>query len=161
MSPESGTMIWMLIIFFLAFWILAKFAWKPIVNALNDRKKSIEDSLSAAQKTREEMDSFKAHNDLVMQKAIEERNAMIKEAKGLKDKIINEAHQQATQEAQKVIDEAKSLIEKEKKNAVLEIRGMVTDLSIEIAEKILRKELKDKNSQKELAEKVLNDFKLN
>lgn len=161
MSPESGTMIWMLIIFFLAFWILAKFAWKPIVNALNERKKSIEDSLSTAQKTREEMDAFKAHNEQVMQKAIEERNAMIKEAKGLKDKIISEAHQQATQEAQKVIDEAKVLIEKEKKNAVLEIRGMVTDLSIEIAEKILRKELEDKNSQKELAEKVLNDFKLN
>ncbi|MDP4185055.1 MAG: F0F1 ATP synthase subunit B [Bacteroidota bacterium] len=160
-NPNSGTIIWMLFVFLLAFIILRKFAWRPLLNALEERKRSIDDSLSAAQKAREEMVAFKATNEQIMQKAMQEREGLLNEARVLKNKIINEARHQATKEAQKIVEEARHTIEKEKKSAMLEIRGMVADLSVQIAEKILREELEDNRSQKRLAEKIFDDLKMN
>ena len=160
-TPDAGTIFWMLLMFIILLIILKKFAWKPILNALDKREKSIEDSLRSADRAREEMERLKADNEKVIAEARLERDSMLKETKRTSEKILSEAREKAKEEARLLIEATKDLIENEKTSAVDEIRKQVAALSVEIAEKILKEKLKDERKQKELIEKLLEDIKLN
>ena len=160
-TPDVGTIFWMLLMFILVLIILKKFAWIPILNALANREKSIEDSLRSADRAREEMEQLKAENEKVMAEARQERDSMLRDTKKLSEKILSEARDKAREEARLLIEATRELIENEKVSAVDEIRRQVAELSVNIAEKILREKLKDDKQQKELVDKLLKDIKLN
>ncbi len=160
-TPDIGTIFWMLLMFIILLVILKKFAWKPILNALDNREKSIEDSLRSADRAREEMEQLKADNEKIMAKARLERDNMLKETKQTSDRILGEAKIKATEEARLLIEATRAVIENEKSSAVDEIRRQVAELSLDIAEMILREKLKDDSQQQELVEKLMKDIKLN
>jgi F-type H+-transporting ATPase subunit b len=159
--PDVGTIFWMLLMFIIVLVILKKFAWKPILNALDKREKSIEESLRSADRARKEMEQLKADNEKIIAQARVERDGMLKETKQLSEKILKEAREKAGVEAKRLIETAREQIENEKESAVTEIRNQVAELSVGIAEKILREKLKDGKQQKELIDKLLKDIKLN
>lgn len=160
-TPDIGTIFWMVLMFIILLVILKKFAWKPILSALENREKSIEDSLRSADRAREEMEQLKADNDKIMAAARLERDNMIRETKQLSDKILSEARIKAGEEARLLVEATREIIKNEKSSAIDEIRRQVAELSVEIAEKILREKLKDDNQQKVLVEKLMKDIKLN
>ena len=151
----------MVLMFIIVLVILKKFAWKPILNALDKREKTIENSLLSAQKAREEMEKMKADNEQIMAEARKERNAMLKETRAVSEKILDEAKGKAGDEAKKIIDMAREQIANEKLAALSEIRNQVAELSVDIAEKILREKLKSDREQQELINRFLDDIKLN
>jgi len=160
-TPNPGTIFWMVLIFGIVFLILRKFAWKPILNALKDRENTIANALNAAEEARRDVEGLKADNDRIIASAKKEKDLILKEAKELKDKIIAEARDKAVTEAQKSIDQAKQQIQAEKNAAITEIKNQVADLSVLIAEKILKNELKDKAEQEKVVNNLLKDIKLN
>jgi len=160
-SPDIGTIFWMLLMFIIVLVILKKFAWKPILNALEKREKSIEDSLRSAELAKEEMEKMKADNKLVMAQARKERDEMLKETKQASEKLLNEARGKASEEAKKIIESARQQIRHEKTVAISEIRDQVAELSVDIAEKVLREKLKSSKEQQELMDKLLDEIKLN
>jgi len=160
-TPDIGTIFWMLLMFIILLVILKKFAWKPILSALDKREKSIEDSLRSADRAREEMEKLKADNEKTMAEARLERDNMLKETKQTSEKILSEAREKANEEGRLLIEATRELIKNEKTAAVDEIRKQVAELSVDIAEKILREKLKDDKKQKELVDKLLKDIKLN
>lgn len=160
-TPDVGTIFWMLLMFIIVLVILKKFAWKPILNALDKREKSIEESLRSADRAREEMEQLKADNEKILAEARLERDGMLKETKQTSDKILSQARHKAGEEGKRLIEMAREQIENEKTSAVSEIRKQVAELSVNIAEKILREKLKDDKQQKELIDKLLKDIKLN
>ncbi len=159
-TPSIGTLFWMLLFFSIILWILKKFAWKPILNSLKERERSIEEALSSAEKAKEQMAKLKAENQKILTEAKVEREKLLKEAKELKDKIIAEAQEQAQEEAKKIMDVARQSIENEKLNAINEIKTQITSLSLVIAEKIIKEKL-DEQKHKELIDSFLNDIKIN
>ncbi len=160
-QPAFGLVFWMLVSFLIVLFILGKFAWKPILKALKERETSIEDALRSADKAREAMENLKADNEKLLNEARAERERMLREARDTKDAIINEAKGKATTEANRLLQMAREAINNEKQAAITELKNQVATLSIEIAEKILREQLKDSAKQKELAEKYLKEVKLN
>jgi F-type H+-transporting ATPase subunit b len=160
-KPEFGLVFWMLVSFLIVLFILGKFAWKPILKALKERETSIEDALRSADKAREAMENLKADNEKLLIEARAERERMLREARDTKDAIINEAKGKATTEANRLLQMAREAINNEKQAAITELKNQVATLSIEIAEKILREQLKDATKQKELAEKYLKEVKMN
>jgi F-type H+-transporting ATPase subunit b len=160
-KPEFGLIFWMLVSFLIVLFILGKFAWKPILKALKERETSIEDALRSADKAREAMENLKADNEKLLSEARAERERMLREARDTKDAIINEAKGKATTEANRLLQMAREAINNEKQAAITELKNQVATLSIEIAEKILREQLKDTEKQKQLAEKYLKEVKLN
>jgi F-type H+-transporting ATPase subunit b len=158
---DPGLIIWTTIIFTLLLIVLKKFAWKPILSAVDERNKSIEDALKAADKAKEEMALLNSDNEKILVAAREERDVLLKEAREMKDKIVNEAKEQAITEADKISLSAKEQINNEKLKAITELKNQVAKISIDIAEKILKSELSDKNKQQKLIEEVLNSNKLN
>ena len=158
-TPDLGTVFWMVIIFGITMLILKKFAWKPILHGLKTREESISKALNSAEKAREEMATLKAGNEKILLEAKREREAILREAVDLKNKLIAEAKNQAAEEGQKMINRAKEQIEAEKNAAVEDFRKQVVELSVDMAGKVLRKELEDKNQQKELVQNMLSDFK--
>lgn len=161
LQPAFGLVFWMLVSFLIVLFILGKFAWKPILKALKERETSIEDALRSADKAREAMENLKADNEKLLSDARAERERMLREARDTKDAIINEAKGKATTEANRLLQMAREAINNEKQAAITELKNQVATLSIEIAEKILREQLKDSAKQKELAEKYLKEVKLN
>jgi F-type H+-transporting ATPase subunit b len=159
-TPDYGTIFWMLIIFGIVLFILKKFAWVPILNALKDREKSISDALNSAEKARKEVAGLKASNDHIIAEARREKDIILKEARDIKDKIVAEARVQANAEAQKSIENAKQQINAEKTAAINDIKQQVTELSVLIAEKIIRKQLENPSEQERLVEDQLKDLKL-
>jgi len=157
--PDTGTVIWTFIGFLIAFLILKKFAWKPILNAIKERDNSIAKALSAADKAKKDVSKLHAENEKVMSETRLERDKIIKEAREMKDSIIGEARDQAKIEAKKLIEEARESIKNEKTSAINELKKQVGELSIDIAEKILSRELSDQDKQKELIEKSLQDIR--
>jgi F-type H+-transporting ATPase subunit b len=151
----------MLLSFGTVLFILKKFAWKPILKALKDREESIEGALEAADKAKLEMEQLKADNKSIIQEAKREREIMLREAREVKDNIIKEAKDAAGKEADKMIQVARLNIENEKTAALHEIKEQVASLSVEIAEKIIRKHLKSDKDQQELINNILKDIKLN
>ncbi|NBC82765.1 MAG: F0F1 ATP synthase subunit B [Bacteroidetes bacterium] len=159
--PDSGLFIWMLLVFLIAMFILRKFAWKPILSALKARERSIDDALKASEKAKKEMSELKANNEKIMAEGKAERDQMLNEAREMKDEIISEARQSATNEGKKLIEAARQSIENEKAAAMNDIKKQIAELSVEIAEIIIKEKLKDSDSQNELIEKRLKDVTLN
>ena len=141
--------------------LLVKFAWKPILNSLNERETGIQEALAAAERAKAEMQNLQADNDRMLQEARAEREAMLKEAREIKEKMISDSKEQAKIEGDKMIKQAKDTIESEKKAAVAELKSQVAELSISIAEKVIKEELSGKDKQLKLVEKMLGDIKLN
>lgn len=159
-SPES-LIFWTTIIFILFMLLLTKFAWKPILGAVKGREDSINKALASADAARLEMQSLNEENQRILQEARMERDAMLKEAREIKDKMIADSKLEAQVQGAKMIEQAKQAIENEKNSAMAEIKTQVSSLSLDIAEKLLKAELSNKDSQTQLVEKMLDDVKLN
>ncbi len=156
--PKLGLIFWTVLAFAIVFFILAKYAWKPILKSLNEREKNISDSILSAEKVRAEMAELKSENEVLLTKAREERAVMMREAKETRDKIIMEAKEQARQEMNKIVADAQSTINQQKMAAITDLKNQVGNLVLEVSEKVLRRELSNKDEQekyiKQLAEKV-------
>jgi F-type H+-transporting ATPase subunit b len=161
LTPDLGLFIWNLVAFILLFFILKKTAWKPILKSLNEREKGIADSLATAEKVKAEMLQLKGENEALLAKAREERAQLLKEARDTRDKIVNEAREQAKLEAGKIIADAQTAIEQQKMAALTEVKNQVGNLVVEVAEKILRRELADKSQQESYIRQLTNEAKLN
>jgi F-type H+-transporting ATPase subunit b len=159
--PKLGLLIWTLLAFLIVFFLLKKMAWPAIIKGLKDREQSITDSLATAQKVKEEMAQMKSENEALLAKAREERAAMLKEARETKDKIINEAKDQAKVEANKIIVEAQAAINTQKMAALTDVKNQVGKLVIEVTEKVLRKELGNKDAQEAHIKGLVDGVKLN
>jgi ATP synthase, F0 subunit b len=160
-SPAIGLIFWSVLIFGLFFFLLTKFAWKPILSAVKARDEMIKGSLASAAKAREEMLKLQSDNEAVLKKAREEREIILKEARDVRDKLISEAKGKATLEAEKIVEKAKAGIENEKNKALSEIHEQVASLSIDIASKILGEKLLKTGEQSKLIDKYLKDIDLN
>ena len=135
--------------------MLKKFAWGPILTAVEEREDGIKDALEAAEKAKAEMQALNADNERILAEARIERDVLLKEAREMKGKIVNEAKEQANTEADKILISAKEQINNEKMKAITELKNQVADMSIDIAEKVLKSELSDKNKQNELVAEAL------
>jgi len=159
--PDYGLLFWMVFTFLIVMFILKKFAWKPILSSLKEREDSIEEALESAQQAREEMGKLHADNEKILAEARNERNEMLRDAKEVKQSIIDEAKGAATKEAEKMIETAREAIQNEKHAAINEMKESIATLSVQIAEKILKKQLDDPAKQKDLMDQYLKDIKLN
>lgn len=160
-NPGLGLIFWMTVSFGVVLFILGKFAWPAILKGLSEREQSIQEALDSAKEAHEQMKRLKLDNDKMLREAMEERDIILTEARKIKDKIIGEAKDKAVVEASGIVENAKEKINIEKQAALREIKATVADYSIEIAEKILREELKDKAKQKKYVEKLLKETSLN
>ena len=160
-TPEIGLIFWTTIVFLILLIVLKKYAWKPILSAVDERNKSIEDALKAADKAKNEMQALNTDNERILMEAKKERDALLKEGREIKDNIIAEAKDKAKVEADKILTTAKEQINNEKMKAITELKNQVAEISIDIAEKILKSELSDTNKQKELIAEALKSNELN
>lgn len=159
-TPAIGTIFWTTLIFGLFFLVLTKFAWKPILNAVKARDEMIKGALESAEKAREDMLKLQSDNEAILRKAREEREGILKDAREVRDKLISEAKGKATEEAEKLIEKARTGIESEKAKALSEIRDQVATLSVEIASKILGEKLRESDEQGKLIDKYLKEIDL-
>jgi F-type H+-transporting ATPase subunit b len=156
-----GLFFWQTLLFLVLLFLLRKFAWKPILNAVNEREDSIKDALNSAEDAKREMAELKANNEDLLNEARAERDEMLKEARTMKDNIIAEAKAKANAEGEKIVNAAKESIQHEKMAAITELKNQVAVLSIEIAEKILKDELSSDDKQKAIIDNVVKDINLN
>ncbi|WP_200974591.1 F0F1 ATP synthase subunit B [Echinicola sp. 20G] len=159
--PGSGLIIWQIIGFGILLIILGKFAWKPILSALEERESAIEGALKAAENARNEMANLKAENEKLLQEARLERDQILKSANDTSVKLIEDAKNEASKVGAKMIEDAKAVIETEKKAALSEVKNQVANLALEVTEKLLRKNLEAEKAQQELVEEFVKDLKLN
>lgn len=159
--PHLGLIVWTLLAFLIVFFILKKFAWKPIIKGLNDRETSIADAIATAEKVKLEMAQLKNDNEALLATAREERGAMLKEAKEMKDRIINDAKTEAKAQAAKIVADAQASINQQKMAAIVDLKNQVGKLVVEVSEKVLRKELSDKAAQENYIKELASDVKLN
>jgi F-type H+-transporting ATPase subunit b len=159
--PSFGLIIWTLVAFLIVFFLLRKFAWRPILKSLKDRETTIADSLATAERMKAEMAQFKSENEALLAKAREERAQLLKEARDAKDKIINEAKDQAKIVASKIISDAQSAIHQQKMAALTDVKNQVGLLVIEVSQKVLRRELSNKAEQENYIRELTNEVKLN
>jgi len=159
--PDTGLLFWMIISFSITLWLLTKYAWKPMMKSLKAREESIESSLKAAQDAKDQISQLKEDNKKIIAEARAERDALLQEAKEIKNKMIRQAEADAKLQTDKLIENARIQIVNEKKQALDEIKSKVAELSINISEKILRKELADKDSQQSYIKNLVDEAKLN
>jgi F-type H+-transporting ATPase subunit b len=160
-TPDFGLFFWMLVTFSLVFVILKKFAWKPIVQALKERESNIQEGIENARDARNELENVKLKSEKILSESVVERDQLIRQGRDIKEALIAEARKQAEAEAKKMVDLAKKHIEEEKIAAINQIKLQIASLSVEIAERMLRKNLKEDKHQKELMNTLLDEFKLN
>lgn len=160
-SPGIGLIFWMTISFGLLLLILGKFVWPPVMHALNDREREIEQSLHQAEQARKEMVSLQFNNEKLLKEAKEERDALLRDARKVREKIIEDAREKANQETERILESARERIQNEKMAAITELKNQVANLSIEIAQKLLESELSDPQKNKILVEKSLGEINLN
>ncbi|WP_439880613.1 F0F1 ATP synthase subunit B [Pontibacter sp. MBLB2868] len=160
-TPGIGLIFWQLVTFLIVLFLLAKFAWKPIMKALHEREDSIESALSAAEKAKLEMQSLKADNEKLLAEARLERDKILKEASEAGNALVETAKQKANEEGARMIVQAREAIENEKRAAITEVKNMAATLSLEIAERILRKELTNPDAQQALAADYIREVTLN
>lgn len=160
-KPEIGLIVWTTLSFLILLFILRKFAWKPILNAVSTREDSIINALAAAEAAKREMENLTADNEKLLKEARLERDSMMKEARELKAKMIADAKDEAKAEADKMIVNAQAAIQSEKKAAIADIKQQVASLSVEIAEKVVKDELSNKDKQLKLVADLLGDATLN
>ena len=159
--PSSGLIFWQLFGFLALLFILIKFAWKPMLAALEERETSINGALKAAEQARNEMANLKAENEKLLQEARLERDIILKKAQDASVKMIEDAKTEASKVAAQQIENAKAVIETEKKAALAEVKNQVAVLTLEVTEKLLRKNLSNDAAQKELIDEFIKDVKLN
>jgi F-type H+-transporting ATPase subunit b len=159
--PSFGLIFWTMLAFLIVVFVLKKYAWKPILQSLNDREKTIADSLATAERIKAEMAQMKSENEALLVKAREERSQMLKEARDMKEKIINEARDQANIEGGKIITDAQAAIEQQKMAAITEVKNQIGNLVIEVSEKILRRQLENKPEQEKYIRQLASEVKLN
>ena len=160
-TPGFGLVFWTGITFLILLFLLRKFAWKPILGAVSEREDSIKNALLEADKARQEMENLKSDNEKILKEARTERDAMLKEARDIKNNMISEAKDEAKAQANKIIEQAKTTIQNEKLAAITDLKNQVADLSINIAEKVVKEQLSNKDKQEKLVESMLNEVKLN
>jgi F-type H+-transporting ATPase subunit b len=160
-TPDFGLFVWQTVVFLILIFLMAKFAWKPILGAVKLREDSINESLDSAENARKEMQNLKADNEKLLQEARLERDAMLKDAREIKEKVIAEASAEAQAKADKIVAQAQVTIQNEKNAAMADIKNQVATLSIEIAEKVVREQLSSKDKQQKLVESMLEDVTLN
>lgn len=159
-KPEFGLFFWSCIIFALFWIIVGRFAFRPIAEALKKREDDIQSALDESVRTREEMAKMKAENEALLAQAREERGRMLREAKETSDALIKEARDGAKAAANKILEQAKTEIENQKKQAITEVKNQAGMLVIDLTERLLTEQLKDKESQKQLVNNLLNDLNL-
>ena len=156
-----GLFFWQAVLFIALVFLLRKFAWKPILDSVNSREEGIREALDSAEKAKLEMQNLQADNEKLLKEARLERETMLKEAREMKAKMIEDAKTDAKEEANKLVAAAQASIETEKKAAIAELKTQVASLSIEIAEKVVREELSNKDKQMKLVESMLGEATLN
>ncbi len=161
LTPGTGLIIWQLIIFVLLLLLLSRLAWKPILNSLKERETSIQSALDTAEKARHEMSQLKSDNERLLKEARLERDRILNEAREASNRIKEEAQQDARRAGEKIMDEAKAAIEVEKQAALKDIKIQVAMFSLDIAEKLMRKNLSSDKAQKELVDSYIKDIKIN
>jgi F-type H+-transporting ATPase subunit b len=161
LTPKLGLFVWALVIFLILVFILAKYAWKPIMGAIKTREEGIQKSIDEAKKVREEMANLKAENEALLQEARAERESMLKEARAMGDEIVAKSRNDASVEYKRTMEKAMEEIRAEKMRALVDVKNQVASLSIEIAEKLIRQELKGGVTQQEVMEKYVGDLNLN
>ena len=161
LKPEFGLLMWTLVAFLIVFFILKKYAWPAIVKGLKDREQSIADSLSTAERVKAEMAQMKSEHEALLAQAREERAQILKEARETKEKIINDSKETAKNEASKIVSEAMAAIEAQKMAAITDVKNQVGKMVIEVSEKILRRELENKQAQEAYIKGLVNEVKLN
>ncbi len=160
-TPDIGLVFWSTVAFLLLVWVLGKFAWKPMLAGLHEREKTIENSLLAAENARDEMAKLNHESEILLKKARAERDEILKEAKDIKNTILEEARDIARTEGSRLIEKAREEINSMKMIALNEVKNQVARLSIEVAEKVLRKSLENKSQQEATVAEMLKDIKLN
>ena len=161
LTPAFGTVFWASLAFISVLVILRVLAWKPILKALEDREKSIENALLEAEKARKEMENLHADNEQLLSEARSKRDAMLKESRDMADKVVSDAKAKAKQEASKEVELAREAIQIERKAAGAELKSEVAQLSLDIAERLLREELKEAGKQRNLVDKLIEESSLN
>ncbi len=156
-----GLFFWQIILFIVLLLVLRKYAWKPILNAVNDREEGIKNALAEADKARQEMQNINADNERILKEARTERDGMLKEAREIKNNLIEEAKEEAKTQANKLIEQAKTSIQSEKLAAISDLKNQVAELSMNIAEKVVKDELSNKDKQLKLVAQMLKEAKLN
>lgn len=156
-NPGIGLIFWMTLSFGIVLFLLSKFVWPLILGGLKEREEEIANALESARLARKEIENLQASNEDLLKEARDEREELIREARRLKDDLIASAKGQAEVEAKQIIENAKVVIEQEKAAAISELKNQVADLSIEIAEKLLKAELSDDKKQKELMDKLVGE----
>jgi len=152
-----GLFFWQLILFVGLILLLKKFAWKPILNSVNEREEGIKTALDEAENARKEMQNLNADNERILKEARAERDGLLKEAREMKESIIAEAKEEAQVQANKVVEQAQATIQSEKQAAIADLRNQVAELSIGIAEKVVREKLSDDKKQTKLVEDMLKE----
>ena len=160
-NPGIGLIFWMTVAFVAILYILGKFAWKPILKALKERETSIGEALHAADKAREEMKQMQFSNEQLLQEAKNERDAILAQARKIKDSIIEESKIKANEEANRIIISAKESIQNEKMSALTDLKNQVGELALEVARKILMRELSEPKKQEEYIKELIKDVKFN
>ena len=159
-NPGLGTFFWMVVSFAILVFILAKWGWPVILKSLKEREKAIADSLNAAQRARDEMDQLKAHNDELLRQAKLERDELLRQARLTSDQIVEEARSKAALEADRIVEAARDNINYEKLKAMHELKNQVASLSIDIAQKLLQRELADKDAADDIIRSQLHQSHL-
>ena len=161
LTPGTGLLFWQVVIFASLVFLLGKFAWKPILSSLKEREESIQTALDQAEKAKMEMASLKSDNEKLLKETREERDKILRDARTASNRLQEEAQATAKKTADKIIEDAKSVINTEKQAALRDVKAQVAQFSLEIAEKLIKKNLADDKSQKELTETLIKDLKLN
>ncbi|MGM0530015.1 MAG: F0F1 ATP synthase subunit B [Bacteroidota bacterium] len=159
--PDFGLLFWMLVSFGIVLLILRTFAWRPILNALKERERTIQERLDVARKAKKELAEIEFGNERIIALAKTERANMLKEAQEKKDKIIEEAKEDARKEADKILEQTNKRIEERKKEAEEDIKNQIASLSVQIAEKVLKERLSDDQKQKEYINALVNEITIN
>ncbi|MCT4305601.1 ATP synthase F0 subunit B [Elizabethkingia anophelis] len=161
LTPSIGNIFWTTVVFLILVILLGKFAWKPILSAINTRETNIVDALNQVKLAKAEMENLKADNERIIREAKIERDAILKEAREIKDKIVGEAKDAAKTEGDKMIEQARQTIIAEKNAAMVDIKSQIGELSVNIAESILKQKLDNNDAQNQLVENILNKSNLN
>jgi F-type H+-transporting ATPase subunit b len=161
LTPELGLFFWQLVTFLLVVFLLTKYAWKPILQGIKKREAEINDALAAAEKAREEMQRISAENEKLLQEARVEKDQILKKAQETARQLVDEAKENAKKEANRMIEDARRIIESEKNAALSEIKAQIATLSVQVAERILKNQLSEEAKQKAYIEELLKDIKLN
>lgn len=161
LTPGTGLILWQLIVFVCLFFLLSKLAWKPIISSLKERETSIQDALSTAEKARLEMAQLKSDNEKLLKEAREERDRILREARDVSNRMKEEAQAEAKKSADRIVEDARAAINIEKQAALKEVKIQVAMFSLEVAEKLMKKNLSDDKAQKELVENYIKDIKAN